>query len=217
MSTIRHHLDDATLISYTSGALTNAMALVVACHLEVCPECRRRAGQMEILGGQMLERLPPTPLSDGALQNLLDALDDDEPAPAQQAAPCPQPADIPAPLWPYLDKPVDQLAWRTLAPGFAYVDLPCQGTGASKLLRIAPGKSVLPHTHSGNELTLVLRGSFVDDVGRFAAGDIADIDDSIEHQPLVDSPEPCICLVATDGPLRFTTLLGRIIQPLTGF
>ncbi|GGB91810.1 anti-sigma-E factor ChrR [Marinobacterium zhoushanense] len=217
MTTIRHHLDDATLVSYTSGALTNSMALVVACHLSVCGECRKRCGEMEVLGGEMLERLQPVDLSDAALQNLLDALDGEEASEPTPKAPSPPPADVPAPLWPYIDKPLDELAWKSLAPGFAYVDLPCQGTGASKLLRIAPGKSVLPHTHTGNELTMVLRGSFVDEVGRFASGDIADIDDAIEHQPLVDSPETCICLIATDGPLRFTSLLGRIVQPLTGF
>jgi len=63
----------------------------------------------------------------------------------------------------------------------------------------------------------VLRGSFTDEIGRFAAGDIADLDDQIEHQPLVDSAEDCICLVATDAPLKFTTLLGRLMQPMTGF
>lgn len=217
MNTIRHHLDDATLLSYSSGSLTNAMALVVACHLSVCANCRRKSGEMELLGGEMLERLQPVDLSDAALQNLLDALDDEQPPAPTQAVTGHPPADIPAPLWNYIDKPLDELSWKSLAPGFAYVDLPCQGTGASKLLRIAPGKSVLPHTHSGNELTMILRGSYVDDVGRFAKGDIADLDDAIEHQPLVDSPESCICLVATDGPLRFTSLLGRIVQPLTGF
>jgi putative transcriptional regulator len=62
-----------------------------------------------------------------------------------------------------------------------------------------------------------LRGSFSDEVGRFCRGDVADLDDQIEHQPLVDSEEDCICLIATDAPLRFTTLFGKLVQPITGF
>jgi len=89
--------------------------------------------------------------------------------------------------------------------------------GICRLLKVAPGKSILPHGHHGNELTLLLRGSYADEVGRFAQGDVADLDDQIEHQPLVDGNEDCICLVATDSPLRFTTLLGKVIQPITRF
>ena len=76
---------------------------------------------------------------------------------------------------------------------------------------------MLPHSHDGNELTLILRGSFSDDVGRFTVGDIAALDSEINPQPLVDSDEDCICLIATDAPLKFSTLLGKIVQPMTGF
>lgn len=215
---IHHHLDDATIVSYTAGSLTNAMALVVSCHLSMCQVCRHRAAEMEELGGELLEHLNPVTLSDSALSNMLAALDQPEnndPAasfPATKALP----DDVPAPLAEFIDKPYEELNWKRMAPGFSYIDLPCQGTGAIKLLCIAPGKAVLPHTHTGNELTVVLQGSFVDEIGRFTSGDIADLDQEIEHQPLVDSQENCICLIATDGPLKFTTLLGRIFQPLTG-
>ena len=68
-----------------------------------------------------------------------------------------------------------------------------------------------------NGLTLILQGSFSDEIGRFTVGDIADLDNEVEHQPLVDSDVDCICLIATDAPLKFSTLLGKIVQPMTGF
>ena len=36
----RHHLDDATLLSYSAGALPAALAVVASTHLERCAACR---------------------------------------------------------------------------------------------------------------------------------------------------------------------------------
>lgn len=231
---IRHHLDEATLISYTAGSLTNSMALVVACHLSMCQSCRNKAAAMEDVGSALLTSLPHADMSLGALDKALNALDDNPIAEPDDAASLPRiglrdaqqknskrfsakTGDIPEPLNSLIGSSFDDLEWKRLGAGISYVDLPIQGTGVSKILKIDPGKAVLPHTHSGNELTLILRGSYTDEVGRFTVGDIADLDDEIDHQPLVDSQESCICITATDSPLRFNTLLGRIIQPLTGF
>lgn len=219
---IRHHLDEATLLSYAAGSMSQAMALVTACHLVMCTQCRTRAQQSEAIGGVLLDNLIPASVNDDALASVLAAIDaqDDTVQIRSVKPPSPRPSvksDVPVPLADYIGESFDDVEWKRIVPGVYYFDLPCQSGGVSRLLRIAPGKAMLPHSHDGNELTLVLRGSFTDEIGRFAAGDIADLDDQIEHQPLVDSAEDCICLVATDAPLKFTTLLGRLMQPMTGF
>ena len=219
---IRHHLDEATLLSYAAGSMSQAMALVTACHLVMCAQCRTRAQQSEAIGGALLDNLIPASVNDDALMSVLAAIDaQDETVQIRSVKPAsqrhPVTSDVPAPLADYIGESFDDVEWKRIVPGVYYFDLPCQGDGVSRLLRIAPGKAMLPHSHDGNELTLVLRGSFTDEIGRFASGDIADLDDQIEHQPLVDSAEDCICLVATDAPLKFTTLLGRLMQPMTGF
>ncbi|MDX2423228.1 MAG: ChrR family anti-sigma-E factor [Amphritea sp.] len=217
---INHHLDDATLMSYSAGSLSQGMALVVASHLSFCPACRERAELNDAVGGVLLESLDAETIEDDMLAAILAQIDEPlerrviEP---RQAIPSLSDPEIPVPLNEYVSGPLDQLEWKRIVPGVAYYDMPWQGRGVSRLLRIAPGKSMLTHTHNGNELTLVLRGSFSDEVGRFCRGDIADLDDQIEHQPLVDSDEDCICLIATDAPLRFTTLFGKLVQPMTGF
>ncbi len=218
---INHHLDDATLVSYSAGALSQGMALVVASHLSVCPHCRALAEVNDAVGGALLESLESESVSSDMLAVIMSQLDDPEIDQAssvndKQALSLSDP-DIPPPLRDYIDCPLDQLAWKRIVPGVAYFDMPWQGHGVSRLLRISPGKAMLAHTHNGNELTMVLRGSFSDEVGRFRKGDVADLDDQIEHQPLVDSNEDCICLIATDAPLRFTTLFGKLVQPITGF
>ena len=84
------------------------------------------------------------------------------------------------------------------------------------MLRINPGLKMPEHGHGGEEMTLILKGAYRDEFGRFAAGDIADLDHHVEHQPRVDSPEPCICLIATETKARFKGRIGRLLQPLIG-
>jgi putative transcriptional regulator len=69
------------------------------------------------------------------------------------------------------------------------------------------------HGHRGIELTLVLQGAFVDDGGRFARGDIEIADEELDHTPVADDAEDCICLAATDAPLRFSSWVPRLAQP----
>jgi putative transcriptional regulator len=42
------------------------------------------------------------------------------------------------------------------------------------------------------------------------------VDDSIDHQPIVSPDGECICLIATERPARFKSLLGRLSQTWTG-
>jgi putative transcriptional regulator len=116
------------------------------------------------------------------------------------------------------DGGLDDISWRTVAPGVAKYPLPVSRAARSRLtmLKIAPGTKVPDHGHGGMELTLVLKGSYRDTFGRFGPGDIADLDEHVEHQPVVDSTEPCICVVATEAPTRFTNVFGRLLQPIVG-
>lgn len=214
---IRHHFDDATLMAYAAGTLPAGMALLVACHLHWCPECSHRVKQAEALGGALLDRIEPKAMSSNALNELLARLDDDM---ATEVSSLVQPAilpkDVPAPLHHYIKGSLDDLPWKRLGYGVHHIDLNLGSKGTTRLLKIAPGVSVPHHTHSGNELTLILRGSYTDEVGRFSAGDVADLDGEIHHQPIVDTDEDCICLIATDSPLKFTGFMGRLVQPFIG-
>ena len=72
------------------------------------------------------------------------------------------------------------------------------------------------HGHGGSELTLVLRGAYSDRTGTYRVGDVADLGDSIEHQPIADAKDGCICLIASDKKIRFKSVLARLVQPFTG-
>ena len=50
--------------------------------------------------------------------------------------------------------------------------------------------------------------------GRYARGDLAIADSALDHQPVADSGEDCICFAVTDAPLRLTGPVGRIVERL---
>ena len=63
------------------------------------------------------------------------------------------------------------------------------------------------------ELTLILQGSLTDQVDRFERGEVEIADQDVTHQPVAGTECDCICLVATDAPLRFSGLIPRLLQP----
>ncbi len=104
---------------------------------------------------------------------------------------------------------------RWVAPGVSMrpIELPGASSSRAFLLRSDPGTHMLEHTHTGTELTCVLRGSFSHEGGRFGPGDFDFGDDTLDHQPTVGDGEPCLCLVAMTGDLRINGFFGRLIGP----
>ena len=81
------------------------------------------------------------------------------------------------------------------------------------LLKAYPGTKLPRHTHTGTELTLVLKGAFGHELGRFAQGDLEDADHDRFHQPIVESNDECVCLVAMEGQLRLLGFMAPLFQP----
>ncbi len=104
---------------------------------------------------------------------------------------------------------------RKVAPGVSVqpIKLSHQGRARAFLLQSAPGTHMLEHTHTGTELTCVLKGSFSHQGGRFGPGDFDYGDDDVDHRPIVGDEGPCLCLVAMTGDLRMNGILGRLISP----
>jgi putative transcriptional regulator len=83
-------------------------------------------------------------------------------------------------------------------------------------LFIPAGVAMPDHGHHGMEMTMVLQGAFQDEGDHFGRGDVEIADSEIEHTPMADLDEDCICLAVTDAPLRFKGLLPRIMQKFIG-
>ena len=108
--------------------------------------------------------------------------------------------------------------WRWIGPGVRWSRVTIPGDDAANvmLLKVAAGRKLPDHTHAGFEYTQILKGSFSDSRGRYDPGDMDEVDDSVEHQPIVDQEGECICLAAIEGHMRLRGFFGRMLQPLIG-
>jgi putative transcriptional regulator len=215
-----HHLDEATVISYSSGALPAALAVVASAHLERCTSCRAMLLDADRIGGLLIQQQRGESATDEARETML-ALLDAEPAIAPET-----PADmvetydpdrLPDALHPWFGQSLRALRWRRVAPGVQRIRATGIGGGDLMLLRIAPGSKLPLHSHGGSELTMILDGAYDDMLGHFGPGDVADLDGEILHQPVTSPGVPCICVAATDAPLKFSGWVARALQPLFGF
>ncbi len=208
--TIAHHTSAETLAQFAAGTLSEGAALVVKTHLSYCPLCRERAARFEAVGGALLDELPPAELSPGVFDRTMAALD----AAALNTAPvAPRPAQpgdivLPPPLREYRVK-----NWRWLGPGVRWAAVDIRDENVF-LIRVEPGKSLPQHTHTGTEYACVIAGAFTDETGRYGPGDMAEAGSELEHVPVVEKGQDCICLFALEGKMRFTGFFPRLLQPL---
>ena len=210
-----HHLDAATLVGYSAGALPTAFSAVVSAHLSVCAACREQRLDADSIGGHLLRQQEGAMLPASSRQAMLARLAD-EPASLMTTTAGRQhrPDTLPEPLWPYFGETYSALRWRLIGPGVHHIRALGVHDGHLMLLRVAPGRSLPMHSHGGNELTMILQGAYDDSLGHFAPGDVADLDCDVEHQPITSTGLPCVCVAATDAPLRFSGWLARRLQPL---
>ena len=209
MSTISHHIPEPLMAAYAAGSLPRPYALVVATHVSMCDTCRAALSAHEAAGGVVLDEMVKAPVEEdlkASVLALLDAPVDPEPAPAKRSGVYPGPV-------------VEALKgrpprWKSLGMGVKQCILETGDTGSVRLLHIPAGRAVPDHSHNGLELTLVLQGSFSDETGHFGVGDVEIGDEDLEHTPVADAGPPCICLAATDAPLRFNSLIPRLLQPV---
>jgi putative transcriptional regulator len=212
MNEINHHLTDALLMAYSAGTLPEAFDLVVATHISLCDECRARMHEFDAVGGNLMEDAGTVAMGADSLAATLAMIADRKSEPAPRPAPR-RDRVFPAPLQDYVGGDLDAVKWRRVGGGVSDAILRTRGEGTVRLLRIPGGVAVPDHGHRGMELTLVLQGAFRDDTDRFGAGDIEVADDSLVHQPVAMPGPDCICLAATDAPLRFNALIPRLAQP----
>lgn len=205
-----HHIPDALMAAYVSGTLPRPFALVVASHVSMCDDCRANLHAHEAAGGAVLESIGEERLSGDLRSKVMGALDEafdmaPEPAPAKRSG------VFPGPVMEALKGQPPK--WKRLGGGVRQCILDMGAEGSARLLHIPAGNPVPEHSHGGLELTLVLQGGFSDTTGHFDVGDVEVADGDLEHVPVADMEVDCICLAATDAPLRFSSLMPRILQP----
>ncbi|MEO3473680.1 ChrR family anti-sigma-E factor [Roseomonas sp. CAU 1739] len=203
--TLRHP-SEATLLAYVAGTLPAPHGIVIRTHLAVCGACRDSIRLATALGGALLADAPPAAMAGNALERTLARLGEPERAPS--------PARIPTTVADFATG-----RWWWLGPGIHLMPLIRRDRQDARLdlIRVAPGVALPGHGHTGDEVTCVLEGAFGDETGEYHAGDVAEGDETLDHQPVaLDTGRPCICLIATTGRLRGHSWLARLVQPVFG-
>jgi len=195
----RHHPSADILASYATGTLDPGFGLVVGVHVGSCAKCRAQVSAFEATSGAALNDLPQAQLASGALAQTLARLDQIRFRPV---APDTRPLLERLPLEPK----------RWVAPGVWVAAVNTPRSAEDRVYVLSVGKSALTarHEHSGAEFCVVLKGAYRDELGVFAAGDFAFADSDVNHQPVVEGDQDCICLFATEGRLKPHGLIGRL-------
>ncbi len=198
-------------MGYAAGILPEAFSLVVATQMSISDEARARLASYEAIGGGILEDSDEAEMKPNAFKQALKEID----IPTEKRPLPPMVEGIfPKPLQKYVGNDLNAIKWKNIGRGVRQAILKTDKHATARLIYIPAGTAMPNHGHNGLEMTLVLQGEFHDKEDFFARGDIEIGDENLHHTPTASGNGPCICLAASDAPLKFTSLLPRLLQPL---
>ncbi len=227
---ISYHPDSRYLTDFATANLPLAEAVCVSAHLEFCGKCRAHVQQLTDVGGHMFARLQPEAVSEdsfAALMARVSAGAQQPAAPVTLAVQAPrEDADDAAQSNVFLPRAVrrlvsgslDKLRWVQL--GKALRVAPLQVSDESRetaIYDIRAGGRMPEHEHRGEEITVLLQGSFSDADGSYSRGDFVVRHAGETHQPTATMDKDCICLVCLERPVRPRGLLYRLLEPLVNY
>ena len=218
---VKHHPTPELLASFSAGSLSLSYALCIATHLEYCSDCQTNVHRLKSLGADMFSRQKPAPVSDDFKRRIFDQLDNEaKPQAVEAEVATLKPVAkteanlVPRPLRKLVPESYDQLDWHSVAPAIKSAALCRDGERTQvSMMKLMPGAQVGHHRHLGEEITLVLDGSFSDEEGIYQQGDFILRDSKHKHKPVASKDGPCICLTVQDAPIQFTGFLARLFNP----
>jgi len=210
---IKFHPQHETLLNYTGGNLSPAYMSVIEVHTKFCSGCANLVSQLEKLGGMAIDSQPAT-IVETSFDQLMQLVSEQE---TRKESLTPHHEQSPLKhIMQYAKYPAqkamqDKSRWINVVRGIKDQKINIDDEKyRSRLMFIKAGTKIPAHTHTGEEVTVVLKGSFSDDFGQYQAGDFIVRDGSHEHSPYADTD--CICYAITDAPLHYTGLFGPVIK-----
>ena len=225
---LNHHPSISTLTDFAFGTTSNISELVIKAHLAECPECRKVVKDIETLGGEMLmngvRRAPDTKTSlqkEGLriceeYDSSVPSDHDNEPLKSSRTDGLDKGSGLSDVFSTYLDCSFEALPWKSAGKDINVCKLRSEGDSSLWMIRGQPGAKLPSHSHGGQELTLILKGSYACSSQIFSKGDLHECDEEGAHQPIIIGKEECVSLVATEGKIRFEHWLPRLLQPIIG-
>lgn len=215
LATRQNDMVSGLLAEYALGGLSLPVSVLVESHLELSQHGEAWMRDLDLMRKvvrksdapsqpHVFDQIDPVAFVDreAALNSVFAAIEADEKS---------KPA-MPKALEHFIGMSVADVPWKKVMPGLAEHKMPDVEGCEVSLLRIDGGKAMPVHTHHGSEVTLVLQGAFSDQNGTYGVGDIAYADDEINHKPVAEPGETCICFAVVDAPLELTGPIGRLMN-----
>lgn len=216
------HPSTELLNNYIQGSLPAGWSVAISAHLELCKSCKQTFSELE---SKFVSSWMQGSSEDGTrdfshlVANIVDQpqVDNIDSAVSRQS-PIGEihMLDHSFTLPPILAKAASEgLVWKKLAGGINQAKLDIDTETQCEFIYMSPGSQTPMHRHQGNEITLVLDGSFSDEAGTYVAADFIVRSGKEEHQPA--SEEGCLCFAVLDSPLTFTRGLARLFNPINRY
>jgi putative transcriptional regulator len=215
----KYHPDTRFISDFAAGSLPMSQALCVSAHLHYCDECKQKVAQLTDLGSTLFDKTAPMDLDldFSALMDRIDSLPEevDEDINVDMAqSPKHSASSLPDALNKITNNNLESLRWRRIGKNFSYSEFnlgdPLRETS---LFNIKAGGNVPKHVHKGDEITVVLKGSFSDQDDRYQVGDFIVRSSGEIHTPVAAQDEDCLCLSTLDAPIQMTNWFYRLLLP----
>ncbi len=218
----KYHPDTRFITDYAAGSLAVSQALCVSTHLHYCSDCQAKVEQLTALGNTFFTELAPAKLEHDfeALMSRIDSMPDENISLNSQASAktnlkLSSKSSLPAVLHKLIQGDLKSLSWRYIGKNFRYSDLNVGDPDReTSLFNIKAGGNVPRHRHGGDEITVVLKGSFSDQDDNYQVGDFIVRTPGETHSPVASQDEDCLCLSTLDAPIEMTNWFYRLLAPL---
>lgn len=210
---IRHHPSDDILAQFVSGQLPVSVSVAVSIHVEMCTCCQDKVAEYNAKAAEIGFQHTEEEAAEDEFEAMFDLITSDE---SLEASPVKKPSALAlGDKYIALPNALTQLSlsdWNGIGKIKRKRVKLEDGTNRSSLLHIEAGGEVPAHTHTGQELTILLDGSFEDEMGTYHKGDFIWLDKAHQHQPI--SEQGCLCYTVVTDPLHFVEGFSRLLNPI---
>ncbi|MFT5880688.1 MAG: putative transcriptional regulator [Moritella sp.] len=215
MSKISHHPSDEMLMGHIKGDMPETISIAIAAHTQLCNRCQTKINQFTtMIAANCWQQPQSAQTADQDFDSMLDSILSEEPELSFLTTPTPTTVKVnddcyvlPTALCRY-----NQAKWQQLGDISRARVLAEPGDIRASLLHIGAGGSIPNHTHKGFEITLLLAGSFEDEIGEYHAGDFIYLDSQHAHSPITKTG--CLCYAVLNAPMHFTSGMSKMFNPI---
>jgi len=209
---IKYHPSDNLLAQYCAGELPLSLSIAVSAHIEMCDHCQSREKQQEALHAMQTwdEAATETVNFGDLLQSIL--------ATPVEAKTMPVRPELVIALadkqfkLPHALRACNDLHWSGMGAVNRARVISDEKNVRASLLHISAGGQIPTHQHKGYEITLLLDGSFSDELDSYSRGDFILLQGDVNHSPRTE--KGCLCYTVQDAPLHFTRGVSKALNPL---